>query len=481
MLTPTQARREAADAFVANVPNHPSVAAAARAMRSSFGAADPFTSDDQARLALSRSMERANITSPEEAEDSAGDNQTGWKEDPDKGTAAFNFKGKLDEPMTVDELLEACGVDVERWKVTGIECKAWGVTSKLKEYVMTTDKEGKPRSVPSNQYLQAGKNYGLTVKLAERTVDAADAIQESVDNLITRLSQIPKEARYMPPADFLAAGENKENRLLEPCIFDLHLEKLAWGPETGHADWGTKIAASGCLEAAEDLLTHYKNFGRILLPLGNDFFHCDNRTQNTSGGDHHLDADVRWTQAWDVGCDVAINLVKLCLEFAPVDVLIVPGNHDHQRSIHMGRVLHECFNHVEHVNVDYSPGFAKRFRWGRNLLGFCHGAPREIAYHKLGVEMMTRWPEDLPGTIHREWHLGDQHRMKSQGMTIEGYEEQSLRVRVIPSMCSPDFWHASNLYHNIRAAEVYLWDKEETYVGHHSYNIALKNKDRAGV
>lgn len=440
-----------------------------------------FASEGAARLRLTRAIAKRQADA-EGREPAAPAATVEWREN--ANGAAFQFKGALDRAMTVEELLRASGVDLERWQITGLEVKAWGVTSKLTNYEWTgraIGLDGEPsggRTVPVGQYLQAGKNYYLSIRLAPRKQDAAEALEAAMDRAIDRLRASGAASAIMPPADFRAVGEDPGNRLLEPCIFDLHLEKLAWGPETGGADWNTKIAASGCLEAAFDLLTHYRGFGRILLPLGNDFFHCDNMRQNTSGGSHLLDASSRWAEAWDVGCDVAINLVRLCLEFAPVDVLIIPGNHDFQRSTFMGRVLRECFNHIPHVTVDHAPGTMKRYRWGRTLLGFCHGNPRNEPYHKLGVEMMTRWPEDLPGTVHREWHVGDQHRMRSQAMTIEGYEEQSLRVRVIPSLCSPDFWHASNLYHNIRAAECYLWDKELCYVGHHAYNIALARKDR---
>jgi hypothetical protein len=471
MPDPIALRRAAADAFASRAAEFLTTAEAGRELYRSTGV---FDNPEQARLAIFRAMGRASCEvsagdTPEPvAASHAASNATEWSENADKGTASFQFKGALDSPMKVDELLAASGVDLTKWKVSGIEVKAWGVTSKIREFA-----EGRP----IGEYLQAGKNFYLSVKLTERKATVAEAMAEAEGRMISRLSNEP--IRYMPPADFLAAGEDTANRLLEPCIFDLHLEKLAWGPETGGADWGTKIAASGCLAAAEDLLNHYRHFGRILLPLGNDFFHCDNMRQNTSNGSHLLDADVRWAEAWDTGCDVAINLVKLCLEFAPVDVLIIPGNHDTQRSTFMGRVLKECFRATDHVTVDHSPGSMKRFRWGRTLLGFCHGSPRNEPYHKLGMEMMTRWPEDLPGTVHREWHVGDQHRMRSQSMNIEGFEEQSLRVRVIPSLCSPDAWHAANLYHNIRAAECYLWHKEDCYVGHHSYNIALRGKDRA--
>lgn len=466
-LDPAESRRTLAAAFVPRVSEFANLSEAARALMASCNA---FSTADQARGVLRREILKASAARGEASEGGGGESQ--WREG--EGNASFQFRGSIDHPMTVDELLAASGVDLARWKVVSIEVKAWGVTAKMTEFTRVAG----ARPAPVGEHLQAGKNFYLSVRLAERKAEPAALIEDAMDRAIERLSASGAGSRYMPPADFRAAGEDKGKRLLEPCIFDLHLEKLAWGPETGGADWGTKIAASGCLEAAQDLLSHYRDFGRILLPLGNDFFHCDNRTQNTSGGTHLLDVSSRWAEAWDVGCDVAINLVRLCLEFAPVDILIVPGNHDFQRSIFMGRVLKECFNHVPHVTVDHSPGTMKRFRWGRTLLGFAHGNPRNEPYHKLGVEMMTRWPEDIPGTVHREWHVGDQHRMRSQAMTIEGFEEQSLRVRVIPSLCSPDFWHASNLYHNIRAAECFLWDWDACYVGHHSYNIALARKDR---
>jgi len=64
--------------------------------------------------------------------------------------------------------------------------------------------------------------------------------------------------------------------LLEINVPDLHLGKLAWGEETGDADYDTEIAQQVFREAVEELLSDYNHLIPLLIifnyPLGHIFY-----------------------------------------------------------------------------------------------------------------------------------------------------------------------------------------------------------------
>ena len=58
---------------------------------------------------------------------------------------------------------------------------------------------------------------------------------------------------------------------------------------------------------------------------------------------------------------------------APVQVVMVTGNHDTQRLYYLGDVLEAWFRNTKDVAVDNSPRQRKYFRYHGNLIGFTHG------------------------------------------------------------------------------------------------------------
>ena len=384
-----------------------------------------------------------------------------FDEKPAEGKASFNFKGELDKAQTIDELLEAHGIDFSKWQIDRIKVSSCGVTSKIKEY-----EEGEV----VGEKLQAGKNYYISAQLVAKKEKAEDVLEKATDELIGIIKEALKGSKKIKRNKSFGQGKHK---LLEVSIFDLHLGKLAWGEETGFSDWDTKIASSAALEAAKDLLEFYPSFERIWLPLGHDWFNSDGAAENDSGGRTSMgtlqDEDTRWAKSLNTGVDVAMSLIEMCLQFAPVDITIMRGNHDEQRCVFLGRLLKEAYRFNDNVFVDDGPQTLKSYRWGDVMLATCHGKMESL--QKVIAECALRFPKDFAETKWREIHVGHGHRMKSAGLSINGAEEQSIRWRMLPSLSGVDSYHSRNLFHNQRSAECYLWDKKELYQGHHSYNL----------
>jgi len=468
-------RKKAALRILGELQKYDSLASAANELYlelegESFG----FPTPESARCFLKRLKLKA--LTPQDPSDS---NQVDYEEG--GGAAKFNFKGSIPTPMTKEELIASHGVNLDEWEIVKIRIKYWDVTAKLKEF-------SSPNEVTDN-YLEAGRNFSLAVELLPRKESPEEslalAIESALESVRKVITQEKKKVKgtlpfYGKKEDQTKEGEvrkkQSDSKMLEVSLFDLHLGKLCWSEETNHSDWDTKIASSATLEAAQDLLTFYPSYGRIWLPLGHDFFNSDGPDQNGTGGRTSRgtpqDEDTRWIKSLNTGVDVALALVELCVQHAPVDITIMRGNHDEQRCIFLGRLLAEVYKNHPHVTVDHSPHMLKKYQWGDVFLATAHGQLEKE--QKIVTECALKFPEF--GTANwREIHVGHGHRMRNAGMIMDGWEEQSVRYRMIPSMCGIDSWHSRNLFHNHPAAESYLWDKKDLYLGHHSY--CMKRND----
>lgn len=250
--------------------------------------------------------------------------------------------------------------------------------------------------------------------------------------------------------------------LLEVSIFDLHLGKLCWAPETGE-HYDSKIAQSTFTSALETLLARAKSFpiSQIVFPVGNDFFNVDNAAQTTTAGTPQHE-DGRYQKSFVAGRKLMVDAILRLREIAPVDVIIVSGNHDTERIFYLGDTLQGWFSKTPGVTVDNSPTLRKYYQFGKCLIGYTHG--HNEPHKNLPLIMATENPHQWAATKYREIHLGHWHHKKEiYWQPVE--ESNGIRVRIIPSLCPSDAWHRMKGYEGLRAAEAFLWHPEHGNVG----------------
>ena len=268
------------------------------------------------------------------------------------------------------------------------------------------------------------------------------------------------------------AQKNAPPLLAELSIFDAHFGKLAWGKETGGSNYDVKIAERRYNTAAEDLLGRADRRGvqKIIYVVGQDFFHTDHG--NTTTGGTAVEVDGRWQKAFRVGCGCMINTIQLARTIAPVDVIVVPGNHDREKSFMAGDLLAARFLNCEDVkvinNVDL---YFSYYRYGVNLLGFAHGdkVTSDKRRAQLGATMATDCPKDWSETTTREWHLGHFHSEHEDKWIYRSVESiRDVVVRILPSISSTDGWHRSENYKSVLAAELHYYHKT---LGRYGYEV----------
>lgn len=342
---------------------------------------------------------------------------------------------------TEKQAIEAFEIDIEKWRIVKMDCTAWTVAIKLKH--------GEADQVRQEQQYRI--RITLQLRRPQLINDVNEAILERIKKHAPRYSEPPK---YKP---------SKEKHLAVFGLFDVHFGKLAWELETG-SNYDLKIADTIYRNAVQDMM-HYVGhitIDKIVLPIGNDFFHIDNLKYTTTAGTPQ-DTDGRLAKIVETGEMAVIWAVEQLRLIAPVDVLWVPGNHDTQISYHLARTIWAWFNKAKNVSVDYSPSHRKYVDYGKNLLGFTHG--NEEKHEELPMLMANERPAEHARTTCREWLIGHRHQQKAV-MTKPIVTHSGTVVRTLSSLAGTDSWHYRKGYINLnRSAEVHVYGHDSGRCG----------------
>lgn len=258
--------------------------------------------------------------------------------------------------------------------------------------------------------------------------------------------------------------------MLELSIPDLHMGKLAWGEETG-ADYDLKIARDLFHWALDELIRKASGFriGKVLLPYGNDMMQVDNPRNTTTAGTQ-VDVDSRYGKVYRTTWKLQVEGVERVRGIGDeTEVVYIGGNHDRDSMFTQGEVVTAWYRNDPTVTVNNAPRLRKYVTFGRNLLGFTHGSEEKPA--SLPLIMATEQPDAWAAATFREWHCGHLH-VKRETKFLPVDEFNGVRVRIIPSLCATDAWHASQGYvQGRRSAESYIWHPEDGPVGQFSANV----------
>jgi len=340
---------------------------------------------------------------------------------------------------TLEDLLAYVKPDLLVWHVKRFKANKWAVAAK--------DADGKLQVEPLFQtYAEFERNPQVAAGLAE-----IEALRIKADGYAPCYSPVVRIGK--PKNELLA--------LLSPC--DVHFGKLCWAEETGGANYDLGIANSlfdTAMAKILDRLSGY-DFSKILLVLGNDMLHFDNLIGTTTAGTPQ-DRDGRYHKVFGVARDASIRLVEKLRLLAPVEVVMVPGNHDNLAAWHLGDSLQSWFRQCGDVEVDNRPLPRKYKSFGKNLFGFAHGDKGKKADYPL---LMAQEEKQLWGvTEYREFYLGHLHSEQTT-------EKMGVKVRVLPSLTAADSWHSAMGYVGaIRSTQAFVWDSTEGLIGIHNYN-----------
>jgi hypothetical protein len=351
-----------------------------------------------------------------------------------------------DRVVTVEKLLEIYNIDLEIWEIEKQIINTWEVGAK--------GPDGKITTTPLFQ-------VKLWLKKKQVLFELHNVRREFLEDLKKLSPQVPSNFRKQP----------QEGKLLEITVFDLHFGKVAWHEEVGE-NYNIEIATQRFNDCIDYFIDLYRgtSLDRILLPISNDFFNSDrSHPFNSTTSGTPQEEDTRWQNTFRKGRELLITNIQKLSKIAPVEVKVVPGNHDYERSFYLGDSLEGWFHNDQNVDIDNSPSPRKYFSYGKNLIGFTHGNNEKLA--DLPMIMAQENPTAWAMSYYREFHLGHLHH-KKEGRFNATNELQGVMVRHMSSLSGTDSWHHKKGYVGARkSAEAFLWDKEKGLLNQSYFNI----------
>jgi len=308
------------------------------------------------------------------------------------------------------------------------------------------------------------------------------------EQLVERLNRT-----YEPP-EHVRPVEVPEGR---PCAAvwmpaDHHVGKPGAPFQTGMVDGGFGEAEARLLDGTRAFVsTLPPGCERIIGIVGQDFFTGDNLWGDTTRGTRQEMAGTG-VEMLHRGCAMKLRAVELLVGTGlPVELLVVPGNHDMITSELMGGLLWGYFRSAPTVTVhtalrdlvegrQVEQGSALRaIAYGTTLLASVHGdgivKPQDLA-----VTLAHLYPELWGRCRHRIVAHGHFHTAKMGPLAIRVQQDDEIREEhgllrwSMPSLSAMDAWHYRKGYcTNKPAILAPVIDREHGWVGTRRFTVGM--------
>lgn len=345
---------------------------------------------------------------------------------------------------TLEDLIRVCNIDTDQWTISRWECNKWEVGASTDKGVVVTPL------------------FQVKAKLEPRKLDT-DILKQKEFLLKELKAYSPKYDKVTYKPDQLGA-----ECLLELSLFDLHFGKLAHKDESGE-DYDLKIAEKRFKTAVKELLkrTNLKIVDRIFLPIGNDLINIDNLLSTTTAGTPQ-DTDTRFHKIVTTVKRVLIETIDELSQIAPVDIVIVPGNHDTTVTFMLGEILDAWYFNNPQVTIDNTVKLRKYYKFGKNSFQLTHGDREK--HVDLGLIFASEEPKLWAATKHRFCQLGHFHKSKKINY-ISVDTHQGFQIQIMPSLSANDAWHTGKGYNSLKQAKAFLFHPTEGLIGEYTYTV----------
>ena len=298
------------------------------------------------------------------------------------------------------------------------------------------------KTYPDDTTLEAGTYAGFTAHNAtvqvSKTGEIVQAwIKQRADdfNLEDFLEAIREKVE---PYEYNAVYDPTAERMLEIPLFDMH--------------WGISFFNhyEPVLKDILDLI-HSRSWDRIVIPIGQDFFHNDSIVNPTTTKGTVVDK-VDMTRAVKEGRDFIMAIIDEALLCAnDVNVFYSAGNHDRSISWMFMQVLLERYGSEV---VDDSMEYRKVFTYGKNSVMVTHGDSKQATAKNLAHIFPIAYPEEFAQATTREVHSGHLHHESEADI-------YGVMVRRLSSGAAVDDWsNRQDFIGTHRRFMIFEWDRE---------------------
>ena len=296
------------------------------------------------------------------------------------------------------------------------------------------------RDYPDDTTLECGTYEGFTAHNATVQVSKTGEIVQA---------WIKQRANEFDPEDFLNAlrehiepykyeskHDSSANRMLEIPLFDMH--------------WGISFLDQ-YEQVLQDILEliYSRHWDRIVIPVGQDFFHNDSIVNPVTTKGTVVDK-VDMIRAVKEGRKFITAIIDAALANANrANVFYSPGNHDRSVSWMFMQVLLERYGADI---VDDSMEYRKVFTYGKNSIMVTHGDSKQATAKNLAHIFPISYPEEFAQATIREIHAGHLHH--------EGEADiYGIMVRRLSTKTTVDDWsNRQDFVGAHRRFMVFEWD-----------------------
>ena len=294
-------------------------------------------------------------------------------EDVQKGTGEVVFNSK-EEIKSLDELIEKCKIDTEKWEITKYVQNYWGNVNQ--PYYQVKAWLGKKKD---EQIFQ--------------------------DSFVSFLST------YEPCSSQIVGPEfdlDKKDSCLIINKQDSHLNKLDIG-----GDNNIEKRFNNFIQKVDVILNQASlanNLTDIKYIIGSDEFNSEFTNTTTKGTPQQN--ILSYHSAFQAICEHEISVINLLLQKAiNVEVIFVAGNHDEFVGWHLASWLQTYFRNEERLVFDISPRYRKYVSYGYSAIMFNHGDALKPA--KLANLFPMEYKSDWSDHNHFYIFTGDKHHEMS--------------------------------------------------------------------
>lgn len=297
-----------------------------------------------------------------------------YQEDLKSGTGEIILNCK-DEIKTLDELIDKCKIDTEKWEITKYVQNYWG----------------------------SGQTPHWQVKawLGKKTEE-----QVFQDSFTTFLEG------YVPIAQSIISPKVNLNKEFASLIInkqDSHLNKFDIDGNNNITERLSQIMYKMDIILSQASLSN--NLDNITYIIGSDEFNSE-FTGTTTKGTPQTNTHTYHT-SFEYICNHEVLMTSLLLEYSEkVNVVYVSGNHDEYAGWHLVTWLKAYFKNESRVTFDISPKYRKYISYGNSAMMFNHGdaiKPSKLA-SIFPIEYRENW------SVHTNFYIftGDKHHEVSQ-------------------------------------------------------------------
>jgi hypothetical protein len=363
---------------------------------------------------------------------------------------------------TLEDLIEACSVNMEIWEVVSFDCKCWEMGRKAKKTDITWVQGVATGNTKDTGKIFVQPLFSVVAKFKRRKEKTSEELAEHFKGLLADIK--PTVWKNKP---LYVDAQNT----LELMIPDLHIGQYSWAESTRGDDYNVEIACDLLKKAVRDMVSEAgPRIKRIAFPVGNDFFNIDNLNKTTRKGTPQ-DEDGSWQRSFRIGSRALIELIGELSTRYEVDVMVVPGNHDFQRAFYLGEVLAAYFHDNDRVEIDNTAHSRKYRLYGCTLVGYTHGDQERVK--DLPMLMAHQEPTLWSKSIYREWHHGHVHHERNN-------EVGGIKLRHFPALVAPDDWHSKKGYvMSVRQACAIEYS-DDGPIRQYNWYPAMAKRDRDG-